>query len=235
MLKPLFWIGLILLCALFTKDASKRKRRLIAVVVLLFLCGNNFLVNILASWYEPTFKGIETKTYNTGIVLGGFAGVSGHTNETEFYESGDRFLQAVKLLKQGTIKHLIISSGARNRAISNLSEAEAVATYLKQIGIPDSLYTIESNSRNTIENALYCKNILKIPFDSSTLVITSAWHIPRASLCFSNCSFYPTNYMSDAKWDFSLENILLPQSKAFNHLEYLLKEWVGYVVYYFKK
>ena len=239
LIKPLVWIVLIYLRSIFTKDESKRKLRLIIATILLFLCSNNFLVNELAMLYEKNTSNNTNQKYDVGIVLGGFAGQESQSKQIEFYKSNDRLLQAIALLKQGTINRIMISSGAKNKAISDIPEADLVKTYLLSIGIADSLILTENKSRNTLENAEYSYQLLdSLGIENTPLIITSAWHVPRAKLCFNaknrEAHFFATNYMRSNIRDISIENLLLPSSNALGNLELLIKEWVGYMVYLVK-
>ncbi len=238
LIKPLIWIVFIYVRSIFAKDEYKRKRRLIIATVLLFLCSNNFLVNELAILQEKNTTNTLKQNYEVGIVLGGFAGQESISKQIEFYKSNDRFLQAIALLKQGKIKKIMVSSGAQNKTISNISEADLVNAYLLSIGIADSLIITENKSRNTLENAEYSYKILdSLGIESVPLIITSAWHIPRTKLCFNannrEAHFFATNYIR-GKRDFSFENMLVPNANALTNLDLLIKEWMGYAVYLVK-
>jgi len=240
LIKPLVWVVFIYLRSVFTKDELKRKRRLIIATILLFLFSNNFLVNELAMLYENHSTNPLDSTYDVGIVLGGFAAKDKNTGETVFYDASDRFLQALKLLKQGKIKRLIVSSGSTSILNNIDKEADAVKRYCKSIGIADSLVIAESHSRNTLENATFSfKTIDSLGIKTKPLVITSAWHIPRAKLCFNNdkhkSDYYATNYIGSGKRELTIENLLAPSTSALYNLELLVKEWVGYGVYLVKR
>jgi uncharacterized SAM-binding protein YcdF (DUF218 family) len=94
---------------------------------------------------------------------------------------------------------------------------------------------VEPDSRNTAENAVFSKHLLDsiMPSSSRRLLITSAWHLPRASLCFQqaglSCDLFGADYISEnrrANWAKWLE----PDWEALLKWEILVKEWVGYAV-----
>lgn len=235
LLKPLVWIGLLLLAALLTKDDIKRRKRLIIACVLVCLLSNNFLVNELLLVYED--RGTETlsEVYEAGIVLGGFSRRDSALGRTVFFEAGDRLLQAVREFKRGRVRKLMISGGSARIADQRNKEADAVKSYLLDIGIPDSCIIIENQSRNTYENIEFSGRILdSINIRSKVLIFSSAWHLPRVKLCLDNhldADLYATHILSDQKRDFSPDNLLVPSAGALYRLELLLKEWVGYVSY----
>lgn len=239
LIKPLVWILFVFFRGIFTKDEVKRKRRLIIATIMLFLMSNNFLVNELVLRYEYRTAKTLDSNYKVAIVLGGFAGKDKATGNTVFYESSDRLLQAVSLYKQHKVQRLLISSGSGSLTNQSTKEADIVKNYLMTLGIPDSAIISENRSRNTEENAEYSFKILdSLHIKDSILVISSAWHLPRAKVCFDvreNIDYYPVNFMSSDKRDYAIDNLLMPSPKALYNLELVIKEWVGYVVYWLRK
>jgi uncharacterized SAM-binding protein YcdF (DUF218 family) len=239
LIKPLIWILALLLFAILTKNQKRRKKLLVVSLGLLFLLSNNFLVNELFLLYEtPADKNLENK-YEVGLVLGGFSKMDTSLGRTIFFESNDRLMQAIKEFKTGRVNKLMISSGNAQIFENDLKEADAVKMYLNSIGIDDSKLIIENQSRNTFENIKFSKHILdSIGGQYPVLIFSSAWHLPRVRIFTEhtmNSDFYPTNYISDKKRDFSPSNLLVPSASALSHFELLMKEWVGYIFYKLKK
>jgi uncharacterized SAM-binding protein YcdF (DUF218 family) len=239
LIKPLVWVVFVLLGAIFTKDEFKRKRRLIIASCLLFLFSNSFLVNEALKAYESKGTKDLDSVYAVGVVLGGFSTRDLNTGKTGFFEASDRFLQALKLYHEGKIKKILISSGSASVMNHSVKEADAVRAYLLSIHVPDSAIIVENQSRNTLENAKYSLAILdSLKIKTGILVISSAWHLPRAKLCFKQrgggIDFYATHFYSKPIRDYSPDNLLVPSAEALAKSECLLKEWVGYVVYWLK-
>lgn len=239
LIKPLVWVVFILLRAIITNDEIKRKRRVIIAAIILFICSNGFLVNEALKSYEDKGNANRDSVYNVGVVLGGFSTRDLNTSRTVFFEASDRFLQALKLYHQGKIKHILISSGSASVMNQTVKEADAVHDYLVSISVPDSVVIVENKSRNTSENAKYTLAILdSMNIKKGILVISSAWHIPRAKLCFrqrEGIHYFATNFYSKPIHDFSPDNLLVPSAEALAKSEYLFKEWVGYAVYWLKE
>ena len=66
------------------------------------------------------------------------------------------------------------------------SEAILTRELLIRLGVPDSAIIVEPASRNTYENALFTREILKEKYPNATprlLLITSAWHMRRSMGC----------------------------------------------------
>lgn len=237
-IKPLIWVLIGLLAAIFTKDEQKRKKRLIITSILFFLLSNGFLVNEAVRFYESDGTKQLDSTYEVGLVLGGFSRKDTILDRTVFFEANDRLMQAIRHYKEGRIKKLMITSGNSSVLHQKLKEADAVYEYLIAIGIPDSSIIIENKSRNTIENIQFSKAILdSLGIKSKVLIYTSAWHIPRTELCTDNymkADFFATNYMSNPVRDYSPMNLLVPSGTALMNSELMMKELVGYIFYLLK-
>jgi uncharacterized SAM-binding protein YcdF (DUF218 family) len=238
LIKPLVWIFLLLLAALFSKDESKTKKRVFWSFFLLFIASNNFLVNEVLLQYEDHSKIKLDSSYEVGLVLGGFSKKDTSLNRAVFFDANDRLMQAIKALRQGQIKKIMISSGSASVLYQEFKEADAVYEYLKEIGIPDSSIIIENQSRNTHENILFSKKILdSLDIKSKVLVFSSAWHLPRVKLCLRNsmeADLFACNFLSNNKRDYSPSNLLVPTAEALSNTELLFKEWVGYIFYWIK-
>ena len=105
-----------------------------------------------------------------------------------------------------------------------------------EVGVPKEDILIENKSRNTYENAKYTSELLGDNTEN-LLLITSAWHMKRANLCFQkfnlNCDKFPTDYTMKDK-EFNLTYLILPTARTYERWEILIKEWVGFVVYTIK-
>lgn len=236
LIKPLIWSCGLFLFALFTKSKKRRKQLIIAGLVVLFIFSNAFIFGKIANAYEAGYP--AQKTYDIGIVLGGFSGVNHRNNQISFNSSSDRLFQALALYKRDTIKKILVTSGNASLTGEGMKEADLVQSYLQEIGVPDSAILIENQSRNTIENAANCYQLLKKEAGiSNILVITSAWHIPRAKLIFAkhfgnNINYYPSNFIG--KTEFGWTDFIVPSAETLNNWELLFKEWIGLVVDQFR-
>lgn len=238
LIKPLIWVVICLLGALFTGDETKRRRRLLCGTLMLYVFSNNFLVNEALYRYE--FRGTAKldSVYGVGLVLGGFSKKDTTLGRAVFFDANDRLMQALRAYKKGLIKKLMISSGSAQVLNQSMKEADAVHEYLLEIGIPDSCIIIENQSRNTLENIRFSKVILdSIGYKGKVLIFSSAWHLPRVQLCLNNqmdADLYATHFLSDKKRDLTPSNLLVPTASALANTELLFKEWVGYVFYMIK-
>lgn len=218
--------------AAFCKRQKRQKKLLWISVVALFIFSNSFLVGRVLNAYEAKYP--KLGKYDVGIILGGFSELNPRNDSIAFNGSGDRLFQAIKLYKDGVIRKILISGGSSNLLDRKVREADLAAAYLKNIGIPDSVILIDNTSRNTIENAENSAVVIsKNGLGSKILVITSAWHIPRAKVIFNKVfrarlAYYPTNFVGKTWFDFS--DFIIPSALALSTWNMIFKEWVGLVV-----
>lgn len=232
LINPLLWVCILLAWALLCNSPRLRRRLSWTSFIALFVFSNYFLSATILNAYEASYP--KLKKYDVGIVLGGFSNINLRNNSIEFEGSGDRLFQAIKLYKKGIIKEILIASGNSNLLDNKVKEADLAANYLKEIGIPDSAILVEDNSRNTVENARNSAKIISKRYNNpKILVITSAWHIPRARLVFDRTfnkklNYYPADFEGRTKFD--LSDFVIPSAAALIAWPKLFKEWIGLVI-----
>ena len=113
------------------------------------------------------------------------------------------------------------------------SEAESAATLLQEWAVPGQAILLENKSRNTRENALFSRQILQSRGASRILLVTSAFHMPRASAVFRKLGFQvipaPANFQTAEDQGLLLR--ILPSAESLAGSELALKEWLGLLVY----
>jgi uncharacterized SAM-binding protein YcdF (DUF218 family) len=232
LIKPIVWIFVLLIFAIASKKPKQRKRYLVSALIIFFFFSNGFIVGKIINSYEAGYP--RAGKFDVGIVLGGFSGLNKRNNEIAFNWAGDRLFQTIALYKKGQIKQILLSGGSANLIDRKIKEADLAIQYLKLIGIPDSAILIENQSKNTIENARYSLALIaKSKPKAKILVITSAWHIPRAKLIFDKqakqkIEYYPTNFSGNT--EFQLSDFVIPNASALEAWEMLFREWIGLAV-----
>ncbi|WP_158991907.1 YdcF family protein [Mucilaginibacter sp. L196] len=233
LLYPAFWVFIVFVIALFVKDRKRKQRWLIAAVALLYIFSAPLFLNLFArAWsIKPTLAKVPN-VYSCAIILGGYTSV--HQNGDGYFNSAsDRFIEAVRLFNTGVVKNLLLSGGNGSLMPGEYKEANWAKTQLLTFKVPDSSILIESNSRNTIENAIFSKQILqKSGLKPPYLLVTSDFHMRRAFMIFKKEGLqvipYPCDY-SVGQW-MDLFSDLIPDGVAWAEWNIYLKELVGYVV-----
>lgn len=239
LLNPLFWIGILLLGALFLKKNNRGRKCLIAAVILFFVFTNNFLIDMLLRGWEIDLVSTEKldKSYDVGVVLGGgMVNIDRTHNRKIFRNNTDRFLQALDLFNHKRINRILISSGAGSILFRDVVESDLIKDFLIDNNVPDSLVLVDAKSDNTHENALFTKALLEKLKIKKVLLITSASHMRRAKACFQKIGVevdvYPTDKLVSV-WRFDPEYLLIPNFGALKRWDTLIHELVGLITYKF--
>jgi uncharacterized SAM-binding protein YcdF (DUF218 family) len=118
-----------------------------------------------------------------GVLLGG-----GITNSGKLpYDARARVAKACFLLKNNIVSKLILTGSNTNRRHPNIFEARLYHDYLINNGIDKNRLLKEEEAQDTIGNAVYSKKlILKNKMSRQIMLITSNYHVSRASLIFNH-------------------------------------------------
>jgi len=237
LVKPLTWLIVLMMIALFCRKPKLKKKSIIASLTILLVFTNSLVINVALKMWEPAPVAIETlPVYDIGIVLGGFAHHLPGSDNIKLAETGDRLWQTVSLYQQGKIRKILISGGGIENA---KSEGAAVRDVLIAMGIPDDDILAETTSRNTRENTIFSTELIATNYPgASCILITSAVHMKRSLGCFRKAGLNPDIFPADhitrhekvywAKW-------LRPDPAALLYWDRIINEWVGIVVYKMKK
>ena len=98
--------------------------------------------------------------------------------------AGDRVMQAALLWRAGKVQTIIVTGGNLPWARASATDASFAAELLQAYGVPPDSIIVESNSRNTHENAINTAAIWRERHFRSGLLVTSATHMPRALASF---------------------------------------------------
>jgi uncharacterized SAM-binding protein YcdF (DUF218 family) len=141
------------------------------------------------------------------------------------------------LKSTGQVSHLFISGGNSQVIPGKFRESIWVKSQLKLMNLPDSSVLIESNSRNTLENALFVRNELqKKNLPPPYLLVTSAFHMRRSLYTFKKAGIdvlpYSSNYNAGSS-NISFDDFV-PQLDVLSKWGTYLKEVIGFGIYYVK-
>lgn len=232
---PLVWIILIGGYGFLIKNTIRRKRLITVAVSCLFFFSNSFILDeVMRKWECPAYDREEiTEPYDYGIVLTGMASYDSQLDRLDFKDGIDRMLQAVLLYREGRIRKIFISGGSGS-VLEDFPEAAKVKEFFVKIGIPDDDIEFETTSMNTHENAVYTKQAIGTGDNEKYLLITSAFHMRRALLCFENEGMktdpYPVNRKSGPR-KFVADHLLVPKPETIAGWQVLTHEWVGFLAY----
>ena len=238
-LYPFTWLLGLFTASFFVKNLKEKKWLFRIMLIILLVFSNSLIFDSVISLWEVPAKSIDDiqPQYDYGVVLGGMITVDFEHHKIVPQVSIDRLMQTIVLYKNRRIKKIFISGGSGS-LIDSTSESLYLRQYLIDIGIPAKDILFETNSRNTHENAVETYNILCADsVQPNILLITSAFHMRRAVACFKKVGFqhidtFPTtNFHGTFRHDFYY--LFVPNVEIMAKWNFLIKEWVGYIVYDF--
>jgi uncharacterized SAM-binding protein YcdF (DUF218 family) len=211
-----------------------RRRWLIGVAALgLLLLAATPIPALLLRPLELRFPPpVQLPAHIDGIlVLGGAVDphLSRELGTTVLGPSGGRLSAGVLIALRHPEAKLALIGGEGDLIAAGLPEAAASLSYVLAQGIERSRVVLEERSRSTHENAVFAKALLQPRPDGDWVLVTSAWHMPRAVAAFRGAGWrvipYPVDFLAAYVLPgFSLRDGLDVGTTA-------LKEWVGLAWY----
>lgn len=200
------FIGLIFLY----KDRYKSAKIFISlsllwITTISYVPFSNFVIKPL----ETTYQKLETIPANLHYIL-----LLGGDMENRAWEVV-RLYNKIKNAK-------IITSGYAGR--EKTPEAIKTATILASIGIPKEDIIIHSKPKDTKEEAIAVKSLLG---DQDFILVTSAYHMPRAMALFQKEGLHPIAAPTDFKIKKSDKIISVPSGHNLEKTEIALHEYIG--------
>ncbi|MCB8984670.1 MAG: YdcF family protein [Ardenticatenaceae bacterium] len=245
---PLGITILLIVTAVFVKKRPYLQRALLITAVLILWLSSTrpvafALTRSLEQQYRPP---AEWPAAEAIVVLGSGAEPQVPPRTTvEVNKAGDRELLAAQLYRQGKADKIVVTGGVVPwlNPEDMPSGADSMAALLQILDVPPEALVLETQSRNTYENALFTRQILAESGEQRILLVTSATHMPRSVRLFTAQGFtvIPAAadfQVTDADWRLlfvpDLEVQLfnwLPEAGYLHMTTTALKEYVGLLVY----
>jgi uncharacterized SAM-binding protein YcdF (DUF218 family) len=170
------------------------------------------------------------------VVLGGAItpDVSMAHPQIALNEAAERVTAAAALARRYPEARIIYSGGSGALVYDEGSEAPLALALLESLGLARERIVLEDRSRNTVENALFSKAIAQPKPGDRWLLVTSAYHMPRAMGAFHKAGFpveaYPVDWRTRGT-----EDALRPFATVGDGLrrtDTAVHEWVGLLAYW---
>jgi len=149
------------------------------------------------------------------------------------YESARRYIAFAALARQYPQAKLVFTGGSGLLTPdAKVKDADVARQALGSIGVPVDRVIFEDMSRNTYENAIKTAALLHPTLQQNWLLVTSAWHMPRAMASFRKAGWNvyaaPTDYMTSgevsSRLQFDLEGHM-------SEINIALHEYYGLLAY----
>ncbi len=227
---------------LMTATAWQRlsRRLLVGSAGAMLVCGLLPVADVLSRPLEDRFPrpGADLDVGSmAGIIIIGGAEDRSAFDRGELGGLGDaaeRYTEAVALARRYPGIRVVFAGGSGALRAGGPPEADTAKRLFEALGLAPDRLTLESQSRNTYENAVFAARLLKPEPGQRWLLITSAVHMPRAVGCFRKAGFkvvaWPVDYRTPRRIALTSPNHSVPDGLA--GLDGVIREYLGLLAYY---
>ena len=232
-------IGILGLLLLSTRFARGGRWFAFVSLVVLAILGLSPVGNLLIIPLENRFPPWDAARGAPDgiIVLGGVIDPSSPGNQIMLNESAERLTVVPDLARRYPNARILFSGGSGALIGDGGAEAGAAARLLESLGVSVDRVILEDRSRNTVENAVYSKLIVHPKRGERWLLVTSAFHMPRAIGVFRKVGFpvepYPVDWRTRGAEDMMRPFAVM--SDGLQRSDTAVHEWVGLLVYWLTK
>ena len=227
-------VGLLLLCTRYTRLGSWL---VVTSLVLIAIAGLSPLGNALIIPLEDRFPPWDSsRGPPTGIVVLGGAitpDVSAARSTVALNEAAERITATAELARRYPDARIIFSGGSSALIFDEPVEAAIAVREFEALGIAHERITAEEQSRNTVENAVFSRLLANPKPGERWLLVTSAYHMPRAIAVFRAAGFpveaYPVDWRTRGPVDALRPFVSF--GDGLRRTDTAVREWVGLVAY----
>lgn len=188
--------------------------------LLLYLLSIEPCKDLLLYPLEKRFNISKDKNADVIVILGGGA----YNLDSLKEDTANRLIAGYFVFKEIN-KPIVVSGGS---LFEKQSDARLMGDILRKMGVENKKIIEENRSRSTEENARYVIDICRQLKFKKILLITSAYHMPRAVMLFKNKEFEIIPYPVDFKRqrEYSVYSIL-PKFTALNGSIKAIREYIA--------
>lgn len=233
----LLLLGLFGALLLLTRFFALGSKLMVLSIVLLAICAFSPLGNVLIYPLESRFPpwNAAAGAPDGIIVLGGplDTDVSALHHVPVIRSAADRIVAGAALARKYPNARIVFSGGSPNLWSNDAREADYAAMIFDELGVDRSRLIIERRSRNTLENAEFSRALADPKPGQRWLLVTSAFHMPRAVGLFRKAGFpvepYPVDWRAPDKaglWWF-----MTAAPDGLHMTDIAIREWIGLIAY----
>jgi uncharacterized SAM-binding protein YcdF (DUF218 family) len=231
-------LGFAGLVLMLTRQRRAGVRLLVACLLLLVVVGISpigpAMVAVLENRFPPwTDSGGPVDGI---VVLGGVIDLDLTIKRGSPAISGavERLTEAVTLARRHPKARIVFSGGNPSVFAGGPPETDYAVSLFDLLGVPAERIVLESRSRNTAENAIFSKALVKPKPGERWLLITSAMHMPRAVGCFRKAAFVVEPDPVDWHSAGAVSPWRVPQRllSGWSAIDAAAHEWVGLLAYW---
>lgn len=196
----------------------------------------NFLIDLLE---EGALREQPSAVQNADaiVVLGGMTWtVRGRGKYETEWADADRFFGGLELFKAGKAPNIVFTRGKLPWESDSIPEGEFLKIHAVEYGIPESSILLTEEVNNTEAEAISTKKLFPQVDSPDIILVTSAFHMPRARIIFEAKGFNVQTYSVDSRYrvqDFTILSVL-PNAYSLFRTSTAVREWIGQIYYTLK-
>ena len=235
LISPLSIALIIILIGTFFKS---KKISLLGLLILIF-CSVPIISNKLIFYLEKDYSLQSVKDVtkaNAIVVLSGMISTINSKEKLsyEFNDSIDRILSGIDLFKEDKASFLILTNGKMPWSVG-IPEGEYLKDFSIKYGIPEDRILLTDNVQNTDQEAISVKKLLKTN-EANIILVTSAFHMPRAKKVFEAANIKVIPFAVDFKTPIKKITIIdfIPSANSLKDTSHFFREMIGRLYYNLK-
>ncbi len=231
-LLPIFFSPIVLVCIAIVVGAVLRQRRWsIAGAAFLFVASLPIVADRLFAWSQAHVVPIdEPQPADAIVVLGGAMSYVRPAGEpiAEWGDAIDRVFGGIALARAERAPRLIFLGGSSIGQEGLPSEGDRARELAIQAGIPADRIEVSPQALNTAEEATTIRKMFGAA-RPKIILVTSAFHMPRAKVTFETEGFevlpYPVDFRAPVRRTALMD--WLPDPKALEKTDLVIREALG--------
>ncbi len=234
LISPLF----IFLTAAFIFSIRKRNWTVLSITIIFSITCTSIISNplwrILEAGQTPIHVKNASKTDAIVVLSGMIGAVEFDGNQFIQWGNADRFIKGIDLIKHGKGDLIIFTGGNLPWQQLTTDEGSILKEKALEMNIPKEQILVTSRVENTAQEAQEVAKLLASKTKKITLV-TSAFHMPRASNLFRQQGFdvyqFPVDFRSRAQSQSLTPMDFIPSAAAANKTFEAIREFLGRTYY----
>jgi uncharacterized SAM-binding protein YcdF (DUF218 family) len=232
---PFFFIVSLIIFGLII---GSKKTSFVGVVILV-ICSMPIISSKMIAYLESDYElnqPSEIDTANAIVVLSGMVTTIKSKNGLNYEWGGavDRFFTGINLFNLDKAPTLIFTGGKLPWSIG-IPEGEFLREEAIKLGIPKKDILLTENVENTDQEAKAIKKLLSLD-DPKVILVTSAFHMPRAQLVFEAAGIsvipFPVDFLIGTG-KITLMSFI-PSASSFASTNFFVREIIGRTYYNLK-
>jgi uncharacterized SAM-binding protein YcdF (DUF218 family) len=208
-------------------------------LLILIFCSVPIISNKLIFYLEKDYSLQNVKDVTKADAIVVLSGMISTINSKEklsyeFNDSIDRILSGIDLFKEDKASFLILTNGKMPWSVG-IPEGEYLKDFSIKYGIPEDRILLTDNVQNTDQEAISVKKLLKTN-EANIILVTSAFHMPRAKKVFEAANIKVIPFAVDFKTPIKKITIIdfIPSANSLKDTSHFFREMIGRLYYNLK-